>query len=243
MRGRTRSAVIVLALLIAITSIGCVGSADITVHVIYQPSGALTARIIAEGEGPLMQGLIEGLRGESGEAFGQVSLDRQGNTSYITVERTMDNYPLSRGSAASARGLEGISIEANKGLFQSDFRMTWAPEFPGLDTEELGEYAGMIVASAVGFRLRMTLPGEIVESNADNVNGDTATWYLPILSMGQGRMLTARSRLVHRDRITVTAALAGLLAVAVVLSIVLHKRRSRLAQFNDLDVTSWRDGD
>lgn len=214
-------ALVAAALLVGLVA-GCVGSADVTIQAQLHPSDALTLRISAEGQGPLMEGLIETLRDESGEVYSRFSVDRQGDVLYLVAESTVEDYPL------QDEGLAGISVEADKGPFWSDYRMTWRTGLPDVGFGALEEPVGSLVASVVTVRMGITLPGRITGANADHVEGDTATWYVSVLDVGGGQELTATSRLVHRDRIIAAGALIGLIVLGgLSYALVAARRRTQ----------------
>ena len=89
----------------------------------------------------------------------------------------------------------------------------------------MDEVATMLLADA-SFRVRVKLPGEVVEHNADRIEDGELVWELDILST-ESRQLTARS--VPGNRLPIVPIVAGVAGVVVLVALVLlaYVRRRR----------------
>jgi len=103
-----------------------------------------------------------------------------------------------------------------------------------LDDTERGEALEDDIFGAHGFglfesypfELSLQLPGEVVGTNADTQEADMLHWAFSYEDFWiKDRVLQAKSRIVHRNRIVITAALALLAAIAGLL-VVMRRRQS-----------------
>ncbi len=76
-------------------------------------------------------------------------------------------------------------------------------------------------------RFTLTLPGEIVSSNADVVTGQTLVWEL---SLNDGRVMEARSEVPSSGAGMIIALAVALLVLAAIVYIALDRRRRRSAE-------------
>lgn len=102
------------------------------------------------------------------------------------------------------------------------------PIGPGIVTEEVGsEEMAEQAAASVDATLVVSLPGPVVESNADVVEGSTLTWRV---EPGEPRSVTARSAAPTTwpvETIVVVVAAVVLVVSAVVLAVLLRRRGRR----------------
>ena len=95
------------------------------------------------------------------------------------------------------------------------------------DLEDLAEGFASMLFDDGWFRIRVNLPGEIVEHNADRIDEDGLVWELDVLS-NEPRQLMARSVPSGVSAmITVVAAIAGSVALLALVSVAYVRRRRR----------------
>ena len=95
----------------------------------------------------------------------------------------------------------------------------------GESEDGMDEFAAMLLEDA-WFRVRLKLPGELAEHNADRIEDGALVWELDILST-ESRQLTARS--VPAGGLPILPIVAGVAGVVVLAAFVslayVHRRR------------------
>ena len=108
-------------------------------------------------------------------------------------------------------------------------------EFTGVVADVMqqgGDHNGPVLAGLLGedafFRIRVALPGEVTEHNADRIEGDLLVWEIDWTST-EGRTLSAVSRPASGggNDMGLVAVLVGVAAVALVVVFAARSRRSR----------------
>lgn len=91
-----------------------------------------------------------------------------------------------------------------------------------LDADDLGRLLEERGDELVRADLRVTFPAQITSSDADQVDGRTATWRLPV---GDVRQISARSAPPVDRTWAIAAAVAAVAAVVAALTVLLLRRR------------------
>jgi len=226
-----RQALIVALLALFLLLIAGCGTVDVNLHTTVKPSGDLIQEFRIEGSGiigTLMTGpaFAEDFRKEDW----QVEIEKSaGRTSLVATkhfkqgESVVIPSPSLEGEEMSAPKetfLEDLDFEVRNGLLTKEyfFEMTLpgsSAESPSTEakdefTEFGAEFEEMIEEAVQGMfsmSWTVTLPGQIVETNADSSEGSSATWYFDIDSLERGRHMMIRTRYLNWP------ALGGLIAV------------------------------
>lgn len=144
------------------------------------------------------------------------------------------------GGEGMAGGSDLADMAAGAGIL-SDFSLTRdgdafvfraaVPDTGALMDEAMGDDSLPIDMSMLDdifdARFTLTLPGEIVSSNADMVTGQTLVWEL---SLNDGRVMEARSELPSSGAGMIIALAVALLVLAAIVYIALDRRRRRSAE-------------
>lgn len=92
-------------------------------------------------------------------------------------------------------------------------------------------FEGMIeevVKSMFSMSWTVTLPGKIIETNADTIEGNSATWYFDINSLEEGHHMMIHTRYVNWLIVGGLIAVVLTAIVSVVVFLLVRKRRSKL---------------
>lgn len=73
--------------------------------------------------------------------------------------------------------------------------------------------------------LRVAMPGRVVDSNADEVDGSLATWHLPVTELAQVRVASEPPSLLQQWLPVAVGALVGLAVGVLVVRLVRSRRR------------------
>lgn len=223
-----------ISLLLLSVMVGC-GTLDVNLHTTVKSSGDLVQQIRLEGSG-MMGNLLD-------DSEFTEELEQGGWT--ITTERSEDSVSVT--STKNFRWdepiifdeesiLEDVSYRVSNRILVKDyfFEATLPGEGPvGTMFEgeegEFEELGGVLLEDMLNISWTVTLPGNIVESNADTFEGDSAIWYFDIEPLEGDRYLTAYSRETN------WAVIGGIIAaVLVVLALVIYllvRRKTTWAPF------------
>ena len=151
-------------------------------------------------------------------ATGSYALDEDGNISQVE---------------GGPEAHEGFSVRVENGFLSRNYSV----ELSGTQGElgELGELgeggefaeeAAMLLGDILSFSWTITLPGKIVESNADTIEGSSATWEFDfdLLASPSGFSLTVQSQYTNWP--VIGGIIAGAVAV-LALAVLLFVRRKR----------------
>lgn len=90
---------------------------------------------------------------------------------------------------------------------------------------EFGELVGIMLGDIFHFSWTITLPGSVVESNADIVEGGSATWVFDFDSLSSGIDMTVQSQYTNWP--VIGGIIAGVVVVlALVVFFILRRRRA-----------------
>ena len=125
---------------------------------------------------------------------------------------------------------EGLSISVENGLLSKEYFVEFEATGSGIgEGGELGQLGELVLQNVFGFSWTITLPGSVVESNADVVEGGTATWDFNFEALSSGIDITAQSQYTNWPVIGgIIAAVVVVLALVVVF-FILRRRKSTSA--------------
>jgi len=119
------------------------------------------------------------------------------------------------------RGSGRVRCSECKGTGESTCSLCDGTGKPG-DWERMGEEIGRaMVAGTFTVGHKVTVPGKIVDTNAQSIEGNTAKWFYSLLDLEKQRRLQVSSRYIDAMAIGVAA---GLLALVVVYAAVRARR-------------------
>lgn len=175
-RQRGRQRCMWLVGLLALILSGC-GTADLGIHITYTRQGDTTLALRIESTGMMEAFISQALDMQDLRESGwEVETVREEEVTRQTAEVT---WPKGNPAATAMP----FTISETQGLLTRDytFRMDPAdwidPTVVEEATAELEEGQTELIDSMLKMTVSVTLPGGIVESNADNVQETTATWY------------------------------------------------------------------
>jgi len=128
---------------------------------------------------------------------------------------------------------EGFSVRVEDGLLSKKY----FAEFNAAESGDeligegggLGGFTDMMLGDMFDFSWTITLPGKIVESNADSVEGSSATWDFDIDSLSSGLNLTVHSQYTNWP--VIGGIIAGVVVVLVLAAFFFIRRRRAPASF------------
>jgi len=95
---------------------------------------------------------------------------------------------------------------------------------------EFGELAGIMLGDIFHFSWTITLPGSVVESNADIVEGGSATWVFDFDSLSSGFDMTMQSQYTNWP--VIGGIIAGVVVVLVLVVFFIIRRRRAPTPFS-----------
>jgi hypothetical protein len=237
--------VIGLQLLIAaLFTMGC-GTVDMNVHTQVKPSGDVIQELtIATTD--MMTGLIDSEFAADLESQGwEVTRTTSGETTTLFATRE-----YSKNESVTVPGLleqdqaDSFKLHIKNYVVIKDYYLELTmPEDTSFDSElSDGEVDGEdelfteeMIESMFRFSWTVTLPGKVVETNADEVSGNSATWNLSYSSMGSGRYMMLRSRYINW---MIIGIIAGCVVLSVLLVFLLKKPKESTA-YSGPQQQSW----
>jgi hypothetical protein len=228
MRMKIKMIILILAIfLLSVVIAGC-GTLDMNFHTIVKPSGDFTQQIKIEGSGMLGE-LLEEM--ETEETIKQEGWE-------ITTKRTEDSIILT-GTKDFRRDepmifgnetmMENVTYRVNDNLFIKEYfyEVTIPGGGPiGAGTEdEFSELGDAMLEDMFNLSWTFTLPGKITKSNADVVEGNSATWYLDIESFENDHYLMVQSKLINWPVIAGIGAGVVIIIGLIIFFIVRARRR------------------
>lgn len=243
---RLRSSLLVI---LTVLASGC-GTFDGNLQVTYRSDGTVRAAIHLEGTETLGRELTQSRFAEQLQGAGW-TIDVADAGTHATVAGWVER-PSHAAMLPALQAVARPDVTDAPGLFdhwrfrRADevfiTRYTLVAQLPegglgGADglpaimyMSEAGRRQGADRASR--FRLMVSLPGEIIETNADHQTGGLAAWLFTFTELDQGRVLVATSRAIRWDNIALAAVMSiasGLTMLGVLLRVAGDKSARRLA--------------
>lgn len=238
-RARSRGPRLVLIFLLGAVLLcvaGC-GTLDANFHVTYLESGDTIEQMAFRGTGALGNTFAGPDNRDSLLKSGwQVETKADGDTTTMTASATRKRGErlLLTSSTNGAGLIDQLTVVETPGLFKKAYDVTFsttpmqaatptATTTPGTSLIDDKQTAQLLDAM-VKLGISITLPGEIVESNADSTQGNTGTWLFTFSSLQKSRDIHVRSEKTQWLNIGI-GAFAGVLVLAGV-GYLLVRRRS-----------------
>jgi hypothetical protein len=237
MRQRIVRAFLIVSLLLISISTGC-GTLSINFHTMIKTSGDIVQQIRFEGSGMMATALDEGSFETELERGGwKVDIERTDESVALVATKNLSRdetilIPQLEGGEPSAVG--SVFLRSEDGLLTKEYfieiDVAASGEQPEVSNGEFEELAGMMLEGMFDVSWTITLPGKIVESNADFVEGGSATWEFDINSMGSGRYLMVHSQYTNWP--VIGGIIAGVVVVLALVAFLVIRRRRAPAPFS-----------
>jgi hypothetical protein len=231
MRQHIVLAVSTTSLLLLAVMAGC-GTLDLDLYTTVKNSGDIIQEVRFEGTGMMANILDEADLTEDfifGEEGWEFEIDRTDDSLVITA---VGNYVLDEdGNISRMEGgpeiPEGFSVRVESGFLSKKYFAEFdAPangeELIG-DGGEFGDFTDIMLEDMFDFSWTIILPGGVVESNADIIEGGSATWDFDINSLTSGFNLTVQSRYTNWP--VIGAIISGAVVVLALVAFFFIRRR------------------
>jgi hypothetical protein len=229
MRQRIVLAVLTASLLALSVMTGC-GTLAMDLHTTVKTSGDIIQEIRFEGTGMMATMLEEADFTADFEQDGWVlDVERMDDSVIVTATGsfTLDEdiiIPQVEGGPALT---EGFSARVEDGLLSKNFfievDVLGSEDELGNEDEELDEMFSGMLEGMFDISWTITLPGNIVESKADIVEGSSATWNFDINSLTSGFYLMVHSQ--YKNWPVIGGIIAGVVVVLALVAFFFIRRR------------------
>jgi hypothetical protein len=195
------SALTILAALAGFVLMAGCGTIDINLETDFEPNGDFTQSLVYTATGEIGAALAESAGGLPDVQDGwQLNLEITGDETTLTATRSFEqgeafNFPDSEGDTPPQ-----ITFESSGFLIFTDYRFQAAippGSSMGVSDEEIDELGSGVLSSLFNISWTVNMPGEITESDADEIEGGSATWDLDFETLSTGLVLNAESRVMN----------------------------------------------
>lgn len=220
--------------IILVLAVGC-GTVDANMHITYTDGGNLQDELTLRCTGVLANYVLTPeLKDVLVNEGWKVTTDVTNEATTLTATARRKQAAGST-SSPSVTGLASGLVVTEGGNF---FVKTYTVDFTSparemaspeeIDSNEFLSQEDMEQMIETMFRMSVsiTLPGKVVDSNADNVQGDTATWYYTYKGLRSERRLLVRSERTLWANIALTAV-GGVVGLALIAFCAFRLRRSK----------------
>jgi hypothetical protein len=122
-----------------------------------------------------------------------------------------------------------MSVRIENGLLSKKYLVELSASGSGEEligvNEEFGEFAEILLEDILSISWTITLPGKIVESNADTIEDSSANWDFDFRALSSGIDLTVQSQYTNWPVISGIIA-GGVVILALVAFFFIRRRRS-----------------
>ena len=218
----TRVIIVTLIVALALVSlVGC-GTVSIDLHTTVKASGDISQEIKVEGSGMMgafvtSEDALKDLRKEGWH----VSIEHPGACVIATKN-------FEQGKTVVLPGMEELKNQhfrvRDLVILKEYFFEATIPANPlGIEEDdEFAEVGKAILRSMFSMSWTLTMPGEVIETNADAIDGNSATWYFDIDSLEKERYMMVHSRYINWPLV---GGIAGVIVVAGFLIGFIVRRR------------------
>ena len=217
-----------LFLLFILFAVGC-GRVDVDLHTTIKPTGDVVQEITMTGSGLMATyiGTSEFVNNARGAGW-QTNVTQSSGTTTLIASKT-----FSKGEPLDIPVFSGVTKDSNKPVFKGTnyFIMreyAFETQYPGnpnmkFDNSQSAALSEAMINSMLGFSWTCTLPGDIIETNADSTSGSSATWRFDYSALKNGRTMTMKSRYIDW---LVIGIIIGVIALMTILTIVLKRKKT-----------------
>jgi len=222
--------IIVLQLFLALLlSLGC-GTIDMNFHTRVKPSGNILQEITIASTGMMTSIVDAQIMSDMEDEGWQVERSTSGETTTVVSTRE-----FSRNSQLAVPGFLGEDQSDNFKfniknylVFKEYYFELTIPESNSVNREASADnqdegsnlISDEMLESMFKFSWTVTLPGKIIDTNADQVSGNSATWNFPYSSMGSSRSIMMQSRYINW---LVIGIIGGSIALIILLVFILKR--------------------
>jgi len=213
--------------LLLLVAAGC-GTLEVNFHTIVKSSGDITQEIKLEGSGMLGEFIEEFETEETVEQEGWEITTKRDEDS-ISLIATKDFRRDESMIFGDETIMENVSSRVTDNLFIKEY--LYEVNIPGggpMSTgneDEFAELGELMLEDMFKLSWTFTLPGKITSSNADEVEGNSATWYFDVDSFENDRYLLVQSRYINWPVIAGIGA-GVLIIIGLIIFFVVRARRS-----------------
>ncbi len=218
-------------------TVGC-GRVDVNLHTTVTQSGDVIQEISFTGSG-MMGGLLSSQMNTDYQKQGwQISTTRSGDS--VTSKATKT---FSQGDSIGIPGSStGSDLTKNTKFYVSDHIFVKSYRFettligaavtsPAGIGELNQQMTEALVNSMFSMAWAITLPGNIVTTNADKIEGDTATWSFTYSSLQKDRYILIESRYINWSAIVGSAAGLFIVVLAAIFIPEYIRARQRSVEY------------
>jgi hypothetical protein len=191
-------------LLLTLCAAGC-GTLSIDLYTKVDSNGQVVQQIKTTGTGmmgSLMtedQTMQQELKGEGW----QVSISRSNDSSSLTMMKGFASIeevliPDFTGEESFGTIQDPIFLIEDKFLYKEyTLEITIPPSSVNSEEDEFSELGKAMMQEMLSLSWTIDIPGDIIQTNADEHNADSATWYFDISSFENGRTMSLRTRYIN----------------------------------------------
>lgn len=220
--------------LVAILAAGC-GTAKINLHTIVKSSGDVTQEVSIEATGMLAEALKESADPDKAKAEGWKVTSEEKENSFVTKmsrdfkrdELLQTPFGKSSEEGAPVPSQPKSSFKVSDNLFRREYefrlKLPGSEDKPPAEIDEATKELTKALMDIFKVSWSITLPGEIVETNADTKTATTATWNFTFDTISKAREMVVRSQETNWVYIGAGAVVAVLI-IALVIFLLLRRR-------------------
>jgi hypothetical protein len=226
--GRRISALAPALLLLTVLAIAACGRIDAGIHTTIKPSGFIVQKISLTGSGQMGTALSRAFPIQTYIGKGWlINVATEGGSTTVSATRIFRKEDIGNIGAVFVKSEQGASsvkdpvftITDNFFIKYYSISFTIPSMSPDMvDTgaaEQWSQMGEAVLNSMFNLAWSITLPGQIIATNADTYQGDTATYHFNYSSLKNGRQIMVQSRYVDWPLILIV--LGGLVAVILVI--------------------------
>ena len=209
---------------------GC-GTISVDLYTTVEPSGGLNQEIEIEGTGMVGNLVVspDTIQDFKKEGW-KVSTSRTGDSAFLNASKVFSqgaeiDIP---GFAEEGQetGLKNINSSISDRIFFKEyyFEATIPGNLFNIDeNDEFAEFGKAMLSAMFSMSWTLDLPGEIIETNADTYDKDTATWYFDIESLERDRKITIKTKYTNWTSIYI--AIGVLVVIVGIITFFIIKRK------------------
>jgi hypothetical protein len=223
---------LMVSLLLISIMAGC-GTLSMKFHTTIKTSGDIVQQIRFEGSGMMATVIDEDVLEAGFERDGwEVDVERTDELVTLVATKSLsrdETILIPQPESGEFSVLGSVFLRSEDGLLTKEYFIAIDVAGSGEELEvtngEFEELAEMMLEGMLDISWTITLPGKIVESNADTVEGGSATWEFDTSSLASGRYLMVHSQYTNWP--VIGGIIAGVVVVlALVVFLIIRKRRT-----------------
>ena len=240
---RTKTVALVSGIILLSLSLAGCGTVNVNLHTTVKPSGDLVQEFRVDATGMIGSSLGTSEATEDLKSQGwDVTIERSGDSASLIAKKNFKRGEtpiipsLSLGTdeatASEETRLEGLIFDVRDRLLFKEyaFEMTLPGSSASAETNaneqfpQLDQAMEEALKAMFSISWTVSLPGKIVETNADTSEGGSATWNFGFDSMGNDQHLVVRTRYIKWP---IVGGLAAGIVVIIAIGVAFALTRSR----------------